>query len=372
MIGNLTVIALALALSDVPGDIQVLEKQGRGSAAGRASWERLSQADASALPTILHAMDTQDIVLANWLRTAFDRIAERERQSTIDVDALITFIKDGKRSGRARRFALELVEKLRPGSSRALLAGWLNDPEFRFEAVDQKLEEAQQLAKKGASKEALAAFRTAFEASRDAQQGRDAAKGLLDLGETVSVAMHMGFLLDWYIVGPFDGMNERGFHISYPPEKAVDLMAEYAGKSGPIRWKRFTTAEAAPTSRAKNHVLVDLQSAQALGQVDDAVAFAYTVLALPKAQKVEFRGAADDNLTVWVNGQRAFGFEEYRNGVRLDRHRFAVQLHEGKNTVLVKVCQSLPYLAPNWEFFLRIVDETEKGVAFENALPTPR
>ena len=47
---------------------------------------------------------------------------------------------------------------------------------------------------------------------------------------------------------------------------------------------------------------------------------------LGEAREVEFRGAADDNLTVWVNGQRVFGFEEYRNGVRFDRHRFKVRL----------------------------------------------
>ena len=84
---------------------------------------------------------------------------------------------------------------------------------------------------------------------------------------------------------------------------------------------------------------------------------------------VEMRGAADDNFTVWVNGVKVFAFEEWRNGVRLDRHRFAVKLNAGKNTVLVKICQSqAPNPEPNWEFFLRVVDATGKGIEMKNLL----
>ena len=100
------------------------------------------------------------------------------------------------------------------------------------------------------------------------------------------------------------------------------------------------------------------------------MAFAYTAFEVPAARAVEFRGAADDNFTVWVNGVRVFGFEEYRNGVRHDRHRFRVSLRAGVNTVLVKVCQTpAPNPEPNWEFFLRLVDDTGKGIPFRSALP---
>jgi hypothetical protein len=109
-----------------------------------------------------------------------------------------------------------------------------------------------------------------------------------------------------------------------------------------------------------------------LGEAADAVAYAYTAFTVAAPLEVEFRGAADDNLTVWVNGRRAFGFEEYRNGVRLDRHRFKATLRAGVNTVLVKICQApmdASNTEPNWEFMLRIVDATGKGIKLENALP---
>jgi hypothetical protein len=58
--------------------------------------------------------------------------------------------------------------------------------------------------------------------------------------------------------------------------------------------------------------------------------------------------------------------------VRHDRHRFSVQLKEGKNTVLVKISQSAaPNPEPNWEFMLRVVDATGKGVVSHVARKPP-
>jgi len=345
-------------------DLELLSKQGRGSAAGRQAWERIAKAGPEMLPALLKAMDSTDVVAVNWLRTAFDQIVERELRSDptgIDADPLLRFVQDAKHQGRPRRLALELVDRLRPGTSVKLYAGWLHDPEFRHEAVDLALESAKKLIDK---KAALAAYLEAFESSRDMMQARKAAIGLQQFGRTPSVAVHMGFLTGWYLAGPFDGMGMKGFNTPYPPEKGVDLKAEYQGQGGKkLRWIPYHAREPAYTSGDRHQALVNLRERDALGDADDAVAFAYTEFLVDKVQNAEFRGAADDNFTVWVNGKREFGYEEYRNGVRHDRHRFKVRLKAGKNTVLVKICQTpAPNTEPNWEFFLRVVDDSEKGV----------
>jgi hypothetical protein len=362
--------------ADSQKDIRTLVGQGGGTALGRAAWRRLSAAGPELLPQLLQAMDTPDVVAANWVRTAFDRILDRALQDKgkgIDVAVLLAFAKDAKRQGRARRLALDTVERLRPGTTAGLLSGWLEDPEFRFEAVAALLDKAKKLAAGNDKAGATLAFTGALESSRDIAQGRAAAAGLLDLKVRASVTRHLGFLTDWYLIGPFDARGQKGFHLSYPPEKSIDLNAELAGKSGKLRWKHYRTQEPAPKVPARFVSLVDLRAKDALGDADDAVAFAYTAITVPAARKVEFRGAADDNFSVWVNGQRVFGFEEYRNGVRHDRHRFPVQLRTGVNTILVKVCQTpAPNPEPNWEFFLRIVDETGKGIPFRNALPSDK
>jgi hypothetical protein len=354
--------------------IQAVGKEGAGSPAARAAWDRLVALGPGALPRVLEAMDTPNTVVANWLGTAFDRIAERDLQAGgkgIDAGALLAYAQEPKHQGRTRRLALELVDRLRPGTSDKLIPGWLEDPEFCFEAVAVALKQADALAKGTDKSKAAAAYRKALASARDVQQVREAAAALQKLGATVSAAGQLGFLTDWYLIGPFDAMGMKGFKTVYPPEENIDLAAEYPGKAGKVRWKRYQLREPPPTAGG-HAALISLREADALGDADDAVAYAYTAFTVPRACAVEFRGAADDNFTVWVNGKREFGHEEYRNGVRLDRHRFHVKLRAGLNTVLVKIVQApVDTTNPqaNWEFFLRAVDVTGKGIEMKDALP---
>jgi hypothetical protein len=353
-------------------EMRSVGKQGQGSPAARVAWGKLVDRGPAVLPRILEAMDTPDTVAANWVRTAFDEIVEREQKAggkRIDVEALLAFVKDARHQGRARRLALEVVEESRPGTQAALLAGWLEDPEFRYEAIAAVLKEGAALAKEGKKGEAAAVYRKGLAAVRDVGQAKQLAAGLKELGVTVSVADHLGFFRDWYVIGPFDARNMQGFKTVYPPEEKVDLAAEMDGKAGKVRWKRFQVPEPGPAADEIRYCLVNLR--EPLGTHHDAVAYAYTEFRLPKAVEAEFRGAADDNFTIWVNGKRAFGFEEYRNGVRVDRHRFRVKLAAGVNTLLVKICQAPldpTNPEPNWEFLLRLVDDTGKGIDRETAL----
>jgi hypothetical protein len=350
-------------------DLRVAKPQAANSPAARAAWERLVRRGPEVLPRLLRAMDMPDTVAANWLRTAFDEIAGRALKAGgkgIDADALLAFAKDTKRQGRARRLALSVVKRLRPGTHKRLVGDALGDPEFNYDAVEVGLAELKNT--KGLPRPtAIVLYRRILSATRDLDQARAVTTRLRDLGDNVSLADHFGFLCDWYAIGPFDAKGGKGFKAVYPPERGVDLDATAEGKGGKkLRWRRYTVPET-PTGRFP--ILVDLR--QPLGEAEDAVAYAYTAFTVDKPRTVEFRGAADDNFTVWVNGARAFGFEEYRNGVRLDRHRFKVELRSGRNTVLVKVCQA-PHDPdspdPNWEFLLRLTDSAGRGVVFPSAL----
>jgi hypothetical protein len=348
-------------IDDLLRDVKGVSKEGAGSIEARAAWDRLVIQGPEVLPRLLEAMDTSDTVTVNWLRTAFDRVALKAASGKLDPAPLLRYARARNRQGRARRLALDLAEQLRPGTREQLLRGALNDPEFRYDAIELTLKDLEM------SKDVMA-FREAFNACRDQEQTRRVAVRLKELGVTVSVANHMGFLRHWYVIGPFDAQHWKGFKTVYPPEKKVDLQATYEGKGGKqLAWKRFDVKET-PTGRFP--ILVDLR--QSLGDAEDAVAYAWTALKVDAASEVEFRGSADDNFTVWVNGKRVFGFEEYRNGVRLDRHRFKVRLKAGVNTVLVKICQApldATNTEPNWEFLLRICDATGKGIPFTPALP---
>ena len=128
---------------------------------------------------------------------------------------------------------------------------FLDDPEHgaRRHGVarhDPRLEQAAALSKQGEKGPAVTAYRKALAASRDIPQGRAAAAGLLDLGVQVSVADHLGFLMDWYLVGPFDAHGMKGFTTPYPPEQKVDLKTAYAGKDGKV--VKFWQSKMAPES----------------------------------------------------------------------------------------------------------------------------
>jgi hypothetical protein len=369
----------AVADEEVAGllrSLKVAVAPGGSPRAARAAWDQLVRHGPGAVPQVLEALDTPDTALANWLGTAFDRLVETELKGggkKLDADVLLAFARDAKRQGRARRLALEVVDRLRPGTSGRLIPGWLDDPEFNHDAVAALEKEADTQDKGGARDRAVETLRKAFAASRDLPQVKSTAAGLRRLGVTVGVAEHVGFLAEWYVIGPFDGGGMKGFKTVYPPEKQIDLAAELDGKGGKVRWKHFRYAEPAPATLPPAGPLINLR--QVVGDVDDAVAYAFTAFRVPAETTVEMRGSGDDNLTVWVNGERVFGFEEYRNGVRFDRHRFPVKLKAGVNTVLVKVCQapvdpSSP--DPNWEFLLRIVDSSGKPVVFPGALPAEK
>jgi hypothetical protein len=356
-------------------DIDAVKAQGVGSAAARKAWDRLVSQGPAVLPALLGAMDTDDTVVANWLRTAFDRIVESERKKnagkSLDIQKFLTFVGNPRHSGRARRLALEVVEQLRPGTRSRLLAGWVGDPEFSYDAIAYRLD---RLARdpSASPEHKRAVLERLFPATRDLQQSRKVARQLAELGVVVSVADHLGFLRDWYVIGPFAGRMQKGFAFAYPPERGVDLQAKYQGKEGKtLSWKRFTVKE---TPGGRFPALVDLR--EAISDTRDCVGYAYTAFRVTKKGKtlptVEFRGAGDDNLSLWVNGKKVFAFEEYENGVRLDRYRIRVPLREGINRVLVKIVQA-PVdpvnPAPNWEFILRITDASGKGLTFPGALP---
>lgn len=369
-----TVITALPAVGD--GDVaplliqlRALGPEGTGSPQARAAWDRLVNRGPDVLPALLEAMDTPDTVAANWLRTAFDRIADKAAEKggkEIDTDALLRFIKDPKRQGRVRRLALDVVEGLRPGTRVGLLRRWTDDPEFRHDAIEQALAHLDR-DKDAPTDRRVAVLRRLFKATRDLPQAQAVAGRLKDLGAPVSVADHFGFLRDWYVIGPFDARGMKGFLAAYPPEEKVDLAASYEGKGKTVGWKRYRSPEATGGAHV---ALVNLRAP--LGDAIDAVAYAYTAFEVEEPREVEFRGAADDNLSVWVNGNREFGFEEYRNGVRLDRHRFRVRLKKGVNTVLVKVCQAPAESADsdlNWEYLLRICDRDGKGLPVKGSLP---
>lgn len=341
--------------------------QGAGSAEARAAVNKLAEQGAEILPRLLVAMDTDNPVAANWYRAAYETIVERELAGAakFPLAELRDVVGDRARRGRVRRLALALVERIEPGYQKQIVHGMLDDPEFRADAVDMALAAGREALGGGDSETARDEFQKAFDHARDADQVTAAAGQLTKLAEQVDVAKHLGLVVDWWVVGPFDAPQFSGFARAFEPEEKVNLQASYVGQEGAsIAWRRHHTDD--PLG------MVNL--VQALAPAKEAVGYAYAELDVARRQPAQLRSGADDNLTVWLNGQKVFGRQQWLNGSRFDRFVTPVELMQGTNRVLVKICQGPQHKDPqvpnNWTFQLRFCDEQGGGVAFQTTSPS--
>lgn len=356
-------------VDDALAAIAKVGPQAVGSAEARQARDRLLGHGTEILPQLLVAMDTKNVVAANWRRTVFEAIVARElakSEPEFPLDALRDYAADARRQGRVRRRALALVDQLDPTFRAKLIPTLLDDPEFRANAVDVALAAAAQAEAAGEREQAIGDYRRAFEHSRAADQATKAAAKLKALGQPADIVEHLGFVVDWYLLGPFDAPDYGGFAKVFPPEEqaAIDLDAEYEGQGGkPIRWRPFRTEDA----------LGQLNLIDAIAPVKEAVGYAYSELNSPGEIEAQLRCGADDNCTVWLNGQRVFGRDQWLNGTRLDRFITPLRLRQGKNTLLVKICQGPQHKDPevpnNWSLQLRFCDATGIGLGLTSALP---
>lgn len=322
----------------------------------------LGSMDTEAIPTILNAMRSQPLTVVNFLRCAFDDIADQELAAggkNVDRKALRTIMEDSQHSGYARRLALDLLDRLEPGTTHRFLLSQLGDIEFSADAVGETLVRATEINNAGDTIGATTLLKTAFSATVEPEQTRIVAAQLKQLGAQADVAGHLGTVTHWQIVGPFPGRDMKAVTDVFPPEEKIDLAATYDGKSGLIAWKSFT--------QDSNDEWIDFK--KVLGDADDAIAFATANVVSDRDQEVELRAGADDNLQLWVNGERVLASIEYYQRPRTDRHRIKVRLKPGSNTILAKVCEAkLPPGPPSggparWQFGLRIVDERGHGIS---------
>lgn len=336
---------------------------GSRSAAAKAACEDLAQHGIEILPQILIAMDTSNVVAANWLRTVYEPLVEKgltDPQTKWPIKFLKEFVSDGRRRGRPRELVLTLLDRLEPDFRDQWIPTRLDDPHFRYQAVAAALSAGDKALETQQTDEAKVQFRTAFAAARDAGQVTQAASKLSSLGELKDVAKHLGLITSWQLIGPFDAPQKTGFSLVFPPEKRIDLNAKYAGQNGmEITWKPHETKD----------TLGQVNLNEAIATTKEAVGYAYTEIDVTDASPAQVRCGADDNCTIWLNGEKVFGRDQWLNGTRFDRFITPVSLRKGRNTLLVKICQGPQHRDPevpnNWTFQVRLCDEEGAGVEFE-------
>ena len=133
----------------------------------------------------------------------------------------------------------------------------------------------------------------------------------------------------WHVIGPFPNeKGNKGFDVAYPPEKEIDLNAEYEGVDGKrVRWQQ--------KDHFKDGVVNDLR----IFEVNDFVcAYVYREITSPADLQVLSEMGSDDTLTVWVNGQKIFSKNVLRS-CKIGEEKIMLPLKAGKNQLLLKICQ---------------------------------
>lgn len=365
---------VAATVAESLAAIRSVDHGGEGNAAAAKAWRVLAAAPATALPEILAAMDGANPLAANWLRAAVDAVVARAGgSSAVPLDALVRFLGETTHDPRARRLAFDLVKAADPVRADGLLDGMVEDPsvELRRDAVAKVIAAAETLKAAGSKEEALAAYRRAFDASRNVEQIQALAATIRDLGGTVDLTGHFGFLRTWRVIGPFDNTGGKGFAAVYPPEKVIDPAASVDGKEGKVSWQ--------PVESGDDYGVVNVNlvyppppppadAAPAQGESQEGlkgvVAYAVTEFDAAEDRPAELRLGCKNAWKIWLNGTPVFEREEYHRGMEIDQYRMPVRLQKGPNTILVKICQDeqrRPWTT-EWEFQLRVCDEVGTAI----------
>jgi hypothetical protein len=349
--------------SDLPREIAAVRAvgpNGQGAGAAAEAWKKLAAANVSDLPILLAGMDGASPLARNWLRAAIDPVLGRAAtdKKALPTAELETFLRDTRHDATARRLAYEWIVKGDPTAADRLLPGMLDDPsrELRRDAVARVLAEAGTLVKDKKPAEAEAQFRRALAAARDFDQLNAIIRDLGALGQKVSLADHVGFIRSWKVIGPFPNVEEKGIDTVYPPEKGLDLTAEFDGSSGKVRWKDFTPA--------KDTGVIDLNDA--VGNHPEAVAYATAEFRSKTTRDAEVRLGSFVGFKLWVNGELVLTRGDAYTGYKPDHYVAVVKLKPGVNTILVKFAQERPppQLPPpnHWRFMLRVCDASGAAI----------
>ncbi len=347
--------------------IQAVGREGSGNERAREAVRRLEKADGDVLLKLLGAMDASNGLALNWLRATAAVVVDREvaAGNELPVASLGEFLFDVRHHPRARRYAFELLARLAPEATDGILPGMLNDPsvELRRDAVQQLIQQAVALESSGKKADAGLIFQQALGAARDVDQIESLAGGLRRLGHEVDLPKHFGFLMHWNVIGPFDNTNREGFDTVFPPENEIRMDAEYSGKEKAVRWQELVTSD--------EYGMLDVN--KAFGPLKEVTAYAYTEFDSEAEVPIEFRLGCKNAWKLWLNGELLFGRDEYHRGMRIDQYRVPARLKAGKNTILVKVCQNeqMEDWTVEWQFQLRVCDETGTAILASNRPATP-
>ncbi|TWW12410.1 hypothetical protein E3A20_01610 [Planctomyces bekefii] len=137
------------AITEAVGILQSAKTAGQGSRENQRALVALTGSGERAMLPILTGFQKATPEGLNWLRNAFEQIAEslRAARKPLPADALRAFVMETGNSADARRLAWDTLVSEDARLAEQVIPGMLNDPspEFRRDAVELLLKQAAQV-----------------------------------------------------------------------------------------------------------------------------------------------------------------------------------------------------------------------------------
>ena len=144
------------------------------------------------------------------------------------------------------------------------------------------------------------------------------------------------FINKWWLIGPFDNADRKGYTTVYPPELGFDSTETYKGVNGKIvKWSDYDDKTSGYINFAK-----------LFRPNKDVVSYAFTKINSSEAKMMKFGVGSNDGVKVWVNGKVVLDRLVSRKAVPND-DTIVVSMKKGENNILVKVDQ----MGNKWGFY---------------------
>jgi acetyl esterase/lipase len=175
---------------------------------------------------------------------------------------------------------------------------------------------------------------------------------------------------EWFIAGTFpspevdkvqpDGTLHLGFYKDYLTSLGGETEAVLTSETVIAHEAENGETLSVPVEKvvASDLGVVDLDAM--FGNPDNVMAYAFCYVNSDKDQDAWFSLGSDDGVKVWVNGELVHS-NYIGRGMSLGQDKFSAKLHEGNNTVLVKVID----MVRGWEFAVEVLDKKAHAAELE-------
>ena len=161
-----------------------------------------------------------------------------------------------------------------------------------------------------------------------------------DYSQAQNLHNELGYIDDFFIIGPFKNENRNGMKINYPPENKIDFDAVYNNSCyHAISWKRINN---------KNLNYLNLKNY--FTPNENAVAYLLTYIKITNNGYYDIIYGSDDGIKIWVNNQLVDEKDSFHLSC-FEQNRLKVILRKGINKILVKTVKEYG----DWVIYFRIL-----------------